>query len=286
MVLEHISARWIERNAYFSLFIGFFYAALGIFLSKVLFPKDPALVGVAFTSILLLPLLRKLFSLEEKKEKHERSFSLSRLFKDEGGFIRVYIGIAAGIFIAYCVATILLPNIHVNSLFREQLELRGLHGKAIGFDDSLFLGILLNNWWVLVACFMLSLITGDGAIFLISWNASLWGTIFGITAKNAAFVSGVSPWNYLILVLIIVLPHALIEMFSYIFAGIAGGFISSDMELDKGESKKSQFQKLFYSYTGALIMCALFLLILGALVETFVLINSTTYAQIIYESLL
>lgn len=286
MVVEHLlPADWLERKRQFAFFIGSFYAIIGIIIAKALFPDDPSLVAVAFTSILLLPLLRKLFTIEEKQEKREKRFSFTHLFRDEGDFISVYFLIALGVFATYCVATMTLPGFEINALFRDQLELRGGGSGGAIFTGGLFIDILLNNWWVFLACFILSWIAGDGAIFLITWNASLWGTIFGVTAKNAAFVSQGNPWWYLAIVLLIIAPHAIIEMLSYILGGIGGGLISADQEREKGERKTPRPQ-VFYSYIGMIVVAALVLLLLGAIVETFVLDNVVLYQEIVAQSFL
>lgn len=166
MVLERLFPDdWLEQKARYAFVLGAGYSLLGIVLSKILFPADPALVAVAFTALLLLPSLSKLFAKEEKRERKEKKFSLKELWKDNQEFIRVYLFLALGIFLVYSLAAIVLPSFQVNQLFREQLEMRGASGGAI-FDTGLFLDILINNWWVLLAIFFLSLITGDGAIFL------------------------------------------------------------------------------------------------------------------------
>ncbi len=288
MVLELlINPRKIEKKNLYAFIIGVFYSFIGIILAVILFPADPSLVAVAFTSILLLPVLRKLFSIEEKQEKKEKSFSFKHLIRDEGDFIKTYLLIAAGIFIVYSISSIILPEFAVNSLFREQLELRGAgavgNGGAI-FSESLFSDIISNNFIVLFYCVLLSFMAGDGAIFLITWNASLWGSIFGVVARNASVYAHTNPFLYFLLVMIIVLPHASIEMLSYILGGIGGGLISSDFEVESGERKKDRFKKIFYNYTGTLLLSALILLIIGALIETFVLNNITIYSKIVSYS--
>ncbi|NOZ80885.1 MAG: stage II sporulation protein M [DPANN group archaeon] len=283
MVLEHLfPENWLEKKARYAFLLGIAYSILGITLSKMLFPKDPALVAVAFTSIFLLPSLYKLFSIEEHTEKKERVFSLKNLYQDNKEFIRVYLFLALGIFLVYSLASIVLPSFQVSQLFREQLEMRGASGGAI-FEQGLFQSILINNWWVLFACFVLSLMTGDGAIFLITWNASLWGTIFGVTARDAALYANTSPFFYLFLVLLIVLPHAFLEILSYIMAAISGGVISKDVLLEKFESQR--FKEVFF-YNFMLFLLAVVVLVLGALAESYVLSNVTTYKDIILQSYL
>ena len=285
MVLEHLFPEsWLERKAYYGFLLGVGYSMVGIMIASVLFPADPALVAVAFTSLLLLPELYKLFSIEERMENREKRFSLKELWRDNRGFVKAYISIAFGIFLVYALASIFLPSFQVNELFREQLEMRGAGatGGAV-FSAPLFVQLLINNWWVLLACFMIALMTGDGAIFLITWNARVWGTIFGVTARNAAIYSNASPLLYLGLVLVIVLPHAFLELLSYILAAISGGVISKDVLLEKFESKR--FNKVFV-YNFWLFIVALLVLVVGALVETYVLGNVHIYTEIIQKSYL
>lgn len=283
MVLEHLFPEdWLEKKARYGFLLGVGYSIIGIAIAKILFPSDPALVAVAFTALLILPELNKLFSIEERREEHEKKFSIKKLFKDNKDFIKIYLFIALGIFIVYAIGSLVLPEFQINQLFREQLEMRGAGGAAV-FTDSMFWHILINNWWVLLACFVLALLTGDGAIFLITWNASMWGTIFGITAKNAAAYANANPFWYLFLVLLIVLPHAILEISSYIVAAISGGVISKDVLLEKFES--ARFNKVF-KYNLWLLIIAILILILGAVVETYVLDNVGLYKEIIIQSYL
>ncbi|MBU1854649.1 MAG: stage II sporulation protein M [Nanoarchaeota archaeon] len=281
MVLEHLFPEdWLEKKAWYAFLLGAGYSIVAIIIAKTLFPSDPALVAVAFTSLLILPELYKLFSIEERIEDKEKSFSFKELLKDNKGFIKIYLYITLGVFLVYAIAGLVLPSFQVNQLFREQLEMRGASGGAT-FTAPLFIEILLNNWWVLLACFLISLLTGDGAIFLITWNASMWGTIFGVTARNAALYSQANPFLYLAIVLAIVLPHAFLEILSYITGAISGGVISKDVLLEKFESKR--FKEVF-NYNVWLFLIAVLILIIGALVETFVLDNITIYKDIIMQS--
>ncbi len=282
MVLEHLfPADWLQKKSRYGFILGFLYSIIGIALAKILFPEDPALVAVAFTSLMLLPELYKMFSIEEREEGKEEQFSIRELFKDNLPFVKSYLMIFLGILLSYSISSMILPSFEVNTLFREQLEVRGgnLTGGAV-FSQGLFVSLLKNNFWVLVACFFLSLFTGDGAIFLITWNASVWGTIFGVTARNAASLSG-SPLYYFVLIMMIVTPHMILEALSYILAAISGGVISKDVLLEKIDSER--FNTVFV-YNFVLFLAASLFLLAGVAVETFVLENSTRYAEIVSMS--
>src|SRR3990167_3257495 len=172
MVLEHIFPEdWLESKARYAFVLGVIYSVVSILLSSILFPGDPALVAVAFTSLLLLPELYKIFSIEERQESIEQKVSLRALWRDDIEVVRIYVFLFLGILLVYSVGTILLPEFQAKNLFREQLEIRfgqGFSGSATGgiFSGALFYDLLSNNFLVLMACFIMALLTGDGAIFL------------------------------------------------------------------------------------------------------------------------
>ena len=288
MVLEHLfPEEWLEKKGLYAFLLGIGYSIVGILFASMLFPADPALVSVAFISLLILPELYKLFSIEERLEDQEKKFTIKELFKDNKDFIKTYALLFLGILLVYSLATIFLPSFQANNLFREQLEMRGASGDAVSigglatFEMGLFWDIFKNNFMVLIFCFIMAFLTGDGAIFLITWNASVWGTIFGMTARNAAVYSGVHPLYYFALIMLIVFPHMMIEALAYIMAAISGGVISKDVLLEKFESKR--FNEVF-TYNIWLLVIAVLVLIIGGIVETFVLDNVTTYADIIHKS--
>jgi hypothetical protein len=246
MVLEHIFPEdWLERKGIYALILGIVYSFIGLLIASVLFPGDPALVAVAFTSLLLLPELYKIFSIEERQESMEQKVSLQSLWKDDVDVVKIYVYLFIGILLVYSVGTMVMPEMQSNTLFREQLEIRfgqGFAGSAVStefFDAGLFKSLLSNNFLVLMACFIMALLTGDGAIFLITWNASVWGTIFGLTAKNAASFSGQWPILIFVGIMFVVFCHMIIEVFTF---------------------------NLY------LLLAALITLLIGALVETIVLI--------------
>ena len=178
----------------------------------------------------------------------------------------------------------LMPSMQSNTLFREQLEIRfgqGFSGQAVGFSSSLFWDLLSNNFLVLIACFIMALLTGDGAIFLISWNASVWGTIFGVTAKGAGMFAGKTAFYFFGIIMLVVFPHMMIEAISYFLAAISGSMISKDVILEKFASHK--FFEVF-SFNIYLFLFALVFLLLGAIVETFVLQHVGIYHEIIKMS--
>ncbi len=285
MVLEHIFPEdWLEHKGRYAFLLGAGYSLIGVLIASILFPGDPALVAVAFTSLLLLPELYKIFSIEERKQAMEQRLSLRGLWRNDIEIVRIYTFLFLGIMLVYSVGTMVLPDFQTNTLFREQMEIRfgqGFAGQAVQYSGGLFMDLLGNNFLVLMACFIMALLTGDGAIFLISWNASVWGAIFGFTAKSAALFAGKNPLAVFVMIMLVVFPHMLIEAMSYFLAAISGSVISKDVIAE--EFSSSRFWSVF-GFNLYLLLFAVGFLLLGALVETFVLDNVGVYKEIIEMS--
>lgn len=292
MVLEHIiPERWLEKRAWSAFLLGGFYSVLGITIARFLFAADPALPAVAFTSLFILPELYAIFKIEEEEQVRDKKSDIRAFWRDNGDFFRVFLLLFLGILFVYSIAAIILPGLSVNALFREQLAMRsmpgfGAAGLATGAaisDGGLFMRLLTNNAMVIAAVFIVALLAGDGAIFLLTWNASVWGTIFGVTARNAAVATQGDPFTYFMKIVFTVTPHVLLEASAYILAAMAGGLISRSILRDGFGTKR--FGAAFrdnLTIIGLAIVC----LFVGVFVETLVLQNSQSYANIIRLSMM
>ena len=256
MVLEHLFPEsWLEKKFGFAFVLGAFYSLVGIFVARLLFGANSGITSVIFTSLLLIPSLRKLFVREEKREEKEKRFSLRELYRDNAHLIKTYVGIFIGVFFMYYLLSYLAMVFgwNIMSIFREQIFLDPAISGRASFMSGMFWSILANNWWVLLACFLLSLISGDGATFFVVWNASAWAVIFAIRGVAAAGTLQVNPLGTALLMLLIALPHILLEGGAYVLAGIADAVISDDVVSRAKELRR--FIPVF------LILVAVFLLL-------------------------
>jgi len=248
MVLEHLFPEdWLEKRVIYAFIIAVVYSVLGIAAARVLFGANSGIVSVIFTSLFILPYLQKLFKKEEKEEEKEhllslKSFASIKHFFKHNKAIKVYFAIFLGIYLTYMFFSFILPQLGFNTfdILKEQLFVDpALRGRAI--DTGTFFSILTNNWWVLLACFLIAIIVGDGAIFFIAWNASSWGVLFGYRALTAGLNGGVNPWYYLLLLFLITLPHVILEGGAYILAAISGNVISDEIIKNKTEVRNFIF---------------------------------------------
>ena len=129
--------------------------------------------------------------------------------------------------------------------------------------------------------FATSFFLGEAGIFLITWNASVWGTIFGLFAKNYALHVSQNPAYAFFLVMGIVITHTILEAFAYISAANAGGIISRGLVSERFGSPK--FQRVL-SGTIITLLFAIVVLFIAVSVETYVLGNIHIYQEIVRYS--
>lgn len=275
MVFERLySAEFLHDRPYFGFLLGIGYTILGLFIAIMIFPNDPALIAVGITSLLLMPSLAQLSDSQEIDPRKVPTF-LSYL-KISVPHIKVYAYIFFGILFTFAGFSIMLPKLAAGHLFKMQLGI--LTGQAINFSWPLFWDLFTWNMQVLGLCFFLSLIAGNGAIFFIAWNASVWGTIFGNLAKTAAILSTANPLILFILVILSVFPHTFLEGLSYIISTLAGTTMSDGIVKEDFRSKRMW---TIFKYNALLLLVGIGVLFIGMAVETYVLGNFTTYRSII-----
>lgn len=236
MVFEHLFPEsLLERKEWSAFVLAVIYSTISIVLARLLFPANSGIVSIVFVSIFLIPYFETILAREERQEKQQRKRSFWLRLQDNSDAIRTYYFLFFGIYLTYMLYAFIAPHLgfNIGSVFREQLSLEGVRGGAT-FSLSTFFDIFLNNWWVLLAAFLIALIAGDGAIFFIAWNASAWGTIFGYRAFAAGVNTGESALLMLLIVVVITLPHVLLEGGAYILAALAGGVISDEI-VEKSE---------------------------------------------------
>lgn len=263
MLEQLFPASWIEKKAWFAFILGVSYAVLGIGSALLLFPRQPGLAAVAFTSLLSLPSLNRLLTVEEKQEAREKKFDITDPFKNHRDIFGVYIFLFIGVMLVFSLFSIVLPDIATNEIFAEQIAAVGIAGKAI--DENGFASILSNNIVVFLFALIASFIYGSGSIFIIIWNASVWGVVFGVIAREAATTANFNPFSYFFLTLLAVAPHLIAEASAYIMAAISGGIVSKAVIMEKPFSER--FKKIIQDAL-VIFFIAVILLIIAAFIET------------------
>jgi len=261
MVVEQlIKANWLEKRPLSAFVIGFIYSLIAFLTSYIIFPSYFGIMSIAFLSVLLVPTLSKLLSIEENQEIREKKFSIPQLLKDHYDIIEIYLSLFMGIFLAYFLLLLFIPADLGVKLFSPQLSIAGISGFA--FYTTNFWQILFNNLIVLIVVFILSLVYGAGAILFLSWNASVWGVIIGAVLRRT--------FGLELLPITInfsqILPHLTVEAAGYILAAITGGILSKAVIRERYKSKKFMHiltDALLFGFLSAiLILIAAFIEIL------------------------
>jgi len=282
MVLESIiPGTTAERKPWEMLPIAFLYATAAIFLSQWIFPAYAAIVAVFLTTIASLPLMINVIDIEKTKEKGLHNYlkdmfvSLFDSKKNKDKILEFFVFMFLGLTLATTFWFIVLPQDLAQNLFYIQINtIRDINLNLSGssFIQSYFSKIMLNNVKVMVFTLLFSLIYGAGAIFILTWNASVIGVAIGSSIKNAAIhytteggLGNIAGYSTAITIgLSRYLIHGIPEILAYFVAALAGGMIS--LAIIKREYENPQFGESLKHIIG-LLGIAIVLLLVGALIE-------------------
>lgn len=277
MVLEALTNPLrAESKPWITFIWGFVYATAGAFLSYWIFASYASLVMVFLASLAAVPLFYNTTRLEEEKDIQLESEG-ARLREHRKAlefFMFLFIGMVAGFTLWYLI----LPSGMVQALFSVQTEtISGLqhYVTADVARGGLFNKIFFNNIKVLVFCILFSFIYGMGALFILTWNASVIAVAAGnfIRAQlaNVAGTLGlgtISSYFYIVsLSFVRYFIHGIPEILAYFVGGLAGGIISiAIINHDFGTKK---FEKIVLD-AADLTLLAIGLLIIAAIIEVYV----------------
>jgi len=264
MVLESLfPEKKIRNKPADMLIVSFIVSLVAIFASYFVFPKYAGIIFPLIIALALAPLIYRLFEREEKEiEKVAEKKLRMSFFARHRDVVWLFTLYFIGNFLAVFLVSLLLPQALIESIFEPQLtDIRAVQalGSSTGaaIKPSVLQMIMFNNLKVMAFAFLLSFLFGTGAMFILSWNASILALFLANYARQGLYHS-------LILTTTGIFPHAAVEMTAYFLAGIAGGTLSVGMVREKFLSK--EFNLVFKDsiYLLALALAAVFL---GAAIE-------------------
>lgn len=274
MVLEQLfKPDWIEKKPRHAFLLGFIYSIVGAISAKLIFGANPGMMTVAFTSILLLPSLNILLSIEENQARSkDRYWILKQLWLDHRDIVGVYFFMFFGIFLTFALIAFIFPEQAVLRFFKPMFDVVGISGEAtslIGWASDIagptILSIFLNNFIVTIVCLLLSLIYGAGAVIFITWNAVVWGVVIGFFAKQAlASTANVNPITIFLSTVLPFFPHMIMEALPYFTAAIVGGIVSKATLRE--ELFSSKFNEIIKDATIVMLL-SLVVLFIAAVIE-------------------
>lgn len=221
MVLEKlVSLRVAIKQPAWMILIGGIVSVVCLTVSYMIFEASVGLITNFLITIAMTPFMLNLISYEEiKEEEMIKSKRDLGFFHRHGDILKIYTAFFCGMILSFSILYIILPDSMSEKIFNDQInQINAIRGRVASPDT--FFSIIVNNVGVLILSFLLSFIFGAGAIFLLSWNASVLATAIGSLAKQSGGIKGLP------LAILPFLPHGSLEILAYFIGGIAGGLVS------------------------------------------------------------
>ncbi len=263
MVLESLfPARLVERRPEDMLILSLIISLVCIFVSNMVFPQYAGVILPLFITITMTPLIYNIFSIEEGLERKKAAKKIRLNFiQRHGEVVLLFTLFFIGNFLAIFFVSIISPESFVASTFSPQIsaiETIAPSSNIVLVPPNLEI-IMWNNLRVMLFSFLLSFLIGTGAIFILSWNASILAIYLGSLVRRGLY-------DQFLLRTVGIIPHAPIEIAAYFLAGIAGGVLSVGVIRERLKSKA-----FLLVLKDSLIMLALAVLavVMGAFIEVY-----------------
>ena len=255
MVLERlIGVRQAIKQPMWIFFLGAMISLISMFVSFIVFSKLTGLFVIIVITLAMTPFMNRLLIYEEKENvKLMRGHSFFERYSD---IITAYVAFFSGMILAMSVVFVVTPEVTVQRIFDEQInEINIIRGKFL-FGNQL-LEIFTNNVSVVTLSFLFSFLFGSGAVFILSWNASVLSAAIGLLAKAAGGFHGIPG------AIMVFLPHGSFEILAYFIGAIAGGIMSATII-----KRKSVNFWLVAGDSMKLYALSIFLLLIAGVIET------------------
>lgn len=283
MLESLINPKRAERRPWTLFFVGILYTIVSIFLANWLFAGNPVLRGhisivtVFFVVMFSIPFM--FYTIRREEDKDITMKFEGNILKEHGRALLSFMYLFFGFIVAFSLFFVLFPSFagqnfqvqietycQINSYSPEQFQdcvEASISGKISGsqadFITKEFKLIFFNNLNVMLLSILFSFFFGAGAIFILTWNASIIGAAMGIFSRGTAGTLPIGFFRFMI--------HGIPEIFAYFVAGLVGGIIGAAVIRHHFEEEK--FRKVIKD-AGVLLIIAIMLLIFGTLIEIFV----------------
>ena len=263
MVLESLlNPKKAVPNAWHVFLIAILYSVVAVVFARSMFPAQSSMLAVMLITIIFVPFFQKLFDIEEMKEDLAAEKRLAgNLFQRHKQIIFVFSAFFLGVTLSMSFLYIFLP---ADEVFHLQSEtLRAISGGATYGGD--FMLYFANNTQVMILIFVLSTVMGAGAIFILTWNASVIAVYLGLIGQSMTHQFGTAAYLLGVPVgLGAIALHGIPEIAAYFIAGIAGGILSVGLIREKFMSNEF---KLIFKDSVVFLLFAEFLIIGAAFIE-------------------
>ena len=266
-----------EKNPWQMFFLGVLYASIGILISLWVFADQASLIMVFMITMASLPIFYNTMKLEESKDMLIESEAA--ILKEHNKAISFFMFLFIGITISCAAWYVMLPTSTINSLFDKQTgTIQSINNQVSGnviYNLSLSWKIFFNNFKVLSFSILFALIYGAGAIFILTWNATVIGAAIGnfIRANISSYTSSLGllqAGNYFHVISLGMLKysiHGIPEIAAYFYGGLAGGILS--VAIIRRHFNTEKFSKIMADFS-ELVLIAVGFLVAAAFLEVYV----------------
>ncbi|MBU1644666.1 MAG: stage II sporulation protein M [Nanoarchaeota archaeon] len=273
MVLESlINPFTIKKKPWEMFFVGFVYSIIGLILSYLVFREIAGILTVFLIVLAALPLVYTAINNEEDLDL--KTTGEFKILKEHSRVIMFLVFLFLGVTAALTFSYVFLPQGMVDNIFNLQKEAivnvnNNVQGNVTQFD--IFTRITFNNLKVLFFCLLFSLLYGTGAIFILTWNASViavaMGTLIKTEIANTASLMGLglvsSYFGIATFSFLRYMSHGILEILAYFVAGFAGSIISIAIIRKNMDNEKVITDSL------DLILISLGLLLVAGIIEVY-----------------
>ena len=266
-----------EKSPWQMFFLGFLYASIGLFISVWIFKDQASLVMVFMITMAALPIFYNTMKLEESKDMLMDKDTT--ILREHNKAISFFMYMFIGMTVACAVWYVSLPTEMINLLFDKQIgTIQTINNQVSGHviqNLGVLWRIFFNNFKVLAFSILFAFVYGAGAIFILSWNATVIGAAIGnfIRANISSYTSSLGllqVGNYFHVVSLGLLKysiHGIPEIAAYFYGGLAGGILS--VALIRKHFKTIKFSTIMVDFS-ELILIAIGFLIAAAFLEVYV----------------
>ncbi len=283
MVLESlIGIKKAEKNPWDMFFLGLLFASIAIFLSLWIFKDHSSLVMVFLTVMACIPIVHNALASEEKKDT--RNVRERTLLKQHSRALLFFIALFLGITMAFSIWYVFLPGNLAQSTYSTQIAtIKSINSRVLGQSlntasinmQGIFMQIVSNNLKVLLFCIFFSFFYGAGAIFILTWNASVIGAAVGafVRSNMSAYASSIGLirtagyFHIFSFGILRYMIHGIPEIAAYFVGALAGGIIS--FAVIRHDFNTKTFRRILFD-SGDLVLIAVALIFIAGFVEVYI----------------
>ncbi|MCK4328137.1 MAG: stage II sporulation protein M [Candidatus Diapherotrites archaeon] len=271
MLESLLEAEKAERAPWKMLFLAMAIGAVAIALAGMIGTgNESGHLVVAFACIAAAPLMVRVIQIEEKEDTEPwLSKSEIGMLMRHGDMFAVYGLYFIGFIIVTSLFFTVFPLETMEGVFSSQVgelgAIESLRQTGQVTSPCGFMCLVENNLGVLALVLLFSFVFGAGAVYIVTWNASVVGVLIGTLARQHAAQSGGSLIvSYLIALpysLISLFPHGLFEVGSYLLGGLGAGMLSAAL------IRKDYKNKVVIKDIATILLLAVVFVVIGAFIE-------------------